>query len=270
MEKVYILNNRLLRAVEKNLPDSVRKAIRAGAELDFDSCCISPLVISAQASDTTVLEILLENGANPNFVPSLGYSPLSAAAEKFNVKAIEILLKHGANPDVEGGEALLRSAKCRNVQAVELLLKNGANSNSRGIFANSSPLHAVSGLNANNPAELSWIPGWGIRVAGVEKHFYGSKRHKAMKEGKDKIYEEYVAAGLRIAEMLIEAGADVNNNNGFGTPLHEAIDSGYIAMLILLLAKGANPNIEDEEGRSVLTILKENGQTALIAIAGIF
>jgi len=52
------------------------------------------------------------------------------------------------------------------------------------------------------------------------------------------------AGNLRMAELLIEWGADVNAQEKYGfTPLHEAVESNHIEIVRLLIRKGADKNI---------------------------
>lgn len=58
-----------------------------------------------------IIEFLLQNGFNPNFV-ALGTSPVATAARKGNLAGTEAFLKGGANPNLENekGEAALHAA----------------------------------------------------------------------------------------------------------------------------------------------------------------
>lgn len=64
-----------------------------------------------------------------------------------------------------------------------------------------------------------------------------------------------------VAQLLIEAGADVNAKDrrssvweGQQTPLHYACDSGRICVATLLLENGANPNCISQSGDTPLSI----------------
>jgi hypothetical protein len=60
---------------------------------------------------------------------------------------------------------------------------------------------------------------------------------------------------VRVAELLIKYGADVNARGEFTNnkaPLHYAVEKGWLKMVAVLLRNGASPNIEDDFGRTPL------------------
>jgi ankyrin repeat protein len=84
------------------------------------------------------LEILLENGAKMDF-SSINHvhhiSPLGYALEHCINEAIEILIQYGANPnfiDSDGKTALIRGVEVNNIEGVKLLLILGANPTEKG------------------------------------------------------------------------------------------------------------------------------------------
>ena len=48
-----------------------------------------------------MVELLLENGAQPDLQDRGGQTPLSRAANKGNERMVELLLEHGAHPNLE-------------------------------------------------------------------------------------------------------------------------------------------------------------------------
>ena len=58
---------------------------------------------------------------------------------------------------------------------------------------------------------------------------------------------------LNVVKLLVEAGADVNQETPFGTPLMSAVTSNWNAEIIeYLLKSGANINQQDRNGRTAL------------------
>ena len=54
---------------------------------------------AAEKGDRGVVELLLENGAQPDFEDEHKYTPLSRAIEGRNASVIKLLLAHGAKVD---------------------------------------------------------------------------------------------------------------------------------------------------------------------------
>jgi ankyrin repeat protein len=76
------------------------KMIRGGVDIEKRGGApvpSTPLQIAAQHQDTTVLEVLLENGANTEAVDSRGRTCLHIAALEGHLRRVKILLFHGAS-----------------------------------------------------------------------------------------------------------------------------------------------------------------------------
>ncbi len=68
---------------------------------------------------------------------------------------------------------------------------------------------------------------------------------------------------LRVAQYLLDHGADVNFRFNKGTPLHSAVLSGNKAMVELLLSRGADINAKDGGGDTPLHTAVRNGFRAV-------
>jgi ankyrin repeat protein len=71
-----------------------------------------------------------------------------------------------------------------------------------------------------------------------------------------------------VVEVLLAHKADVNAHfttiNQTLTPLHLAAEKGYANLIKLLLAAGANPNVENSEGQTPLSYAAENGYLEIV------
>lgn len=66
---------------------------------------------------------------------------------------------------------------------------------------------------------------------------------------------------LQAAQALLDAGADVNAQDGRGrTPLHCAVDANSPEMIRLLLERGADPTVVDNTNSTPLDHADKNGQ----------
>jgi ankyrin repeat protein len=72
-------------------------------EVDGDQpadCGWTPLARAAQSGSLKIVELLLVNGANPNYVCGQGTTALHQAAARGDTNIVKALLQHGANPDI--------------------------------------------------------------------------------------------------------------------------------------------------------------------------
>src|SRR5260370_40693086 len=65
---------------------------------------------------------------------------------------------------------------------------------------------------------------------------------------------------LRIIQLLLDAGADVDARGEYGhTPLHEAVGRGNLAAVQLLLQRGATRSIRNDWGQTAKEIAQLDG-----------
>jgi uncharacterized protein len=68
------------------------------------------------------------------------------------------------------------------------------------------------------------------------------------------------------ARVLAMDPTAVNILDGRGTPLHEAARAGHAQIVQSLLAAGADPSIQDSEGRTALDLARAHQQDGIIQI----
>lgn len=73
------------------------------------------------------------------------------------------------------------------------------------------------------------------------------------------LYYAAIGGYTEIAQMLIDAGADINAGAGGNTALHGAAGFGRVEMVRWLLDRGANPYEYDHEGRMPLDVAVATG-----------
>ena len=74
-----------------------------------------------------------------------------------------------------------------------------------------------------------------------------------------------------VVSFLLENGADVNYNSGFGTPLMAAVVKNHQDIIVQLLQKNADVNLSDESGTTALhyaTMFKNTNTIKLLTEAG--
>ena len=81
------------------------------------------------------------------------------------------------------------------------------------------------------------------------------------------LHSSVAAQHMRISELLLEAGAEVNcyQKDGY-TPLHEAAGNGQLEMVQLLLCFGAKKDVHLTDGRTPLDLAHEKGFSEVAAL----
>lgn len=96
-------NNSLLwHALHYGRNNLLMPLLRAGANVNARAYDIAPLV-EALGKGTDMVNLLLTNGADPNWANRFGQSPLVTAAQVGDVEVVRALLKHGAAVNGKGG-----------------------------------------------------------------------------------------------------------------------------------------------------------------------
>eukprot|EP00123_Amoebidium_parasiticum_P016712 comp23555_c0_seq1/m.39780 comp23555_c0_seq1/g.39780 ORF comp23555_c0_seq1/g.39780 comp23555_c0_seq1/m.39780 type:complete len:303 (-) comp23555_c0_seq1:344-1252(-) len=106
----------------------LRFVIQAGVDINaVDSQNdTAPLITAAKLCFNDILEMLLQNGANPNITDKKGWTAIHWASVMNNVQAVELLCKHGVDiyPRTHGGKSALDLAVLKNHKEVkDFLLK---------------------------------------------------------------------------------------------------------------------------------------------------
>ncbi len=133
-------DEKLIAAIRNGDVATVKAAIAEGANVNATTGAnISAVELAVvNGADTTMLELLLRAGANPNVVDAPNNTPLMISLLEPGVishkGAAEMLLKYGADvnfTDRIGTTALHHAVDLDAVEFIDLLLKNGANVNAK-------------------------------------------------------------------------------------------------------------------------------------------
>jgi ankyrin repeat protein/beta-lactamase regulating signal transducer with metallopeptidase domain len=200
------------------------------------------------------------------------WAPLHAAVASGDRQAVEDLLAKGAdvnakgeggNAKGEGGLSTLHVAAGKGHKDIaELLITRGADVNEKAKFddwkhGGWTPLYFAIWQGHSDVAELLVAKGADVNVKD-ERNLM--PLHLALYG-----WPIDLAELLIVAELLIARDADVNAKGTWGqTPLHIAAGKGYTDIIRMLLDKGANPNVkENERGKTPLHEAAKNGQKAV-------
>lgn len=226
-------------------------------------------------------DLLIDAGADVNAATDLGVTPLWPACQNGGASIVQRLLEAGGDPTAAlwSGETLvMTAARSGNPEVVRQLLAAGADPNASAT-RNQTALMWAAGQRHSVVVEL-------LLEYGANVHARSDVRTQRMKTDKAQEshpdYQVWVEQGgdralmfaarsgdLRSAELLVEAGADVNETSAFGiTPTVMAVHGGNAELVEYLLERGADPNAADA-GHAALhvAILRGNGAAVRALLA---
>ena len=198
-----------------------------------------------------LIQLLLERSADVNARRNDHQTPLHAASYFGNVGIVRLLLDHGADPEANadgdmGDKPLhkVSSGEYRSqedgVRVAQLLLEHGADVNTRRDDHWTS-LHAASYFG--NVEIVRLLLDHGADPEASAEGYMGDKPLHKVSVGEYRSHED----GVRVAQLLLERGADVNTRrNDHQTPLHAASYFGNVEIVRLLLDHGADPEANAE------------------------
>jgi ankyrin repeat protein len=210
-----------------------------------DASSRTPLSAAISTGNSTLVEMLLDHGADVNEQNEQGESALIIAARAKNVKSMQILLERGAginHADKNGITALLSSQRLGCWSAVKLLLDRGADVNIADSFGATPLLEASREHNADL---VKVLLDKGAQVDPPSQ--YSSPLHSALTFWLDSTCE---TKGGKTVRLLLEAGADPNVNligntymlNRPNTPFIMAAHNTPRTVVELMLDHGAETN----------------------------
>lgn len=242
--------------------ETAEKALRAGADLDATMSSHGGRTLLIHAcihGPLPVVRWLLEQGANPNAGTWSGGKPLMVAAEHGHAEAVRLLLERGADPnavDKNGWNALLAATSADCTEAVRLLLEHGATPDAaRPLGDTALMLAAQYGTTQTMRLLLD----------------HGADPNATDHYGRTTLMRAVIQGGSeKTVRLLIARKTSMEARDKTGcTALAWAAWHGRIAIATLLLAHGADPNAQNQDGETVLAMAaRRTRPQALIPLFG--
>ncbi|KAJ9149081.1 Zinc finger, ZZ-type [Pleurostoma richardsiae] len=249
--------------------DVVRLLLRANAHKPADQCRFWRYSLALQATLRPwwaddgldrIVEVLIKHGADVNARDRGGDTTLAIASYRGSVRAVRLLLNNGADLNAPGGKeycsALDAAVRGRSLNVFKLLLARGANPHMTGGRYGSILQSAIS----LRPEDYEMSPR--DLLAGLGAVYDDEEDHDE-EENHD---EEFT---LHILSQIIDLGVDVNIHGGGshseGPALEMASERGYEDMVRLLVARGADVNLESSTG-SPLPVAAAAGRHQIVQI----
>jgi ankyrin repeat protein len=254
----------LLYATREGCLECVKALVDGGAKVDLqDPEGVTPLIMAVTNMHFDTAAYLIKAGANVdkwdwwgrsalycavdvNTIPHGGRPDRPSLDETTSLQVIEMLLAAGANPNLQlkllppyrnvgadrgvdgmltiGATPLLRAAKALDAPSVVLLLKYGANPNLPNMRG-TTPVMAAAGLGS---------------VDADTRGVFTT--------------EDTAQRSVDTLKLLLDAGGEINAKDNIRgqTPLHGAAFWGWNPAVELLVARGADLNAKDNQGKTVI------------------
>ena len=255
-------------AAMKNDADLARMLLFAGANPKATTRLggYSPLLLASRAGNTAVMAVLVGAGSDAETVNATtlnGTTALMLAAASGKPDAVKLLLDKGANVNAkEHGRnetALMFAAANGRADVIRLLMAKGgdAAATTRVIdlsaFAKEelerfAQFQRQSGRGPQ-PAQGRGGRGRGEGTPGIDRQ-YAYPELVAYQGGLTALHMAARQGSVESVEALLDGGADINQRSAGDriTPINIATLNGHFDLANLLLDKGADPNLAEDNG----------------------
>lgn len=207
-----------------------------------------PLVIACKYGYENIVMELLKRKVDVNICSSRE-TPLTAASSEGHLQIVKTLLNTGANVNLNNGDRTPLSAACErgHLNIVEELILEGADVD---LNKRSKALQELAQGNTN--------------LEAVTKYKMMARAHHCIHEPyKTPLTAACEMGHVSIVELLINAGANVNLNDGDKTPLTAACGNGHLNVVEELIKAGSNVNLSDGD-KTALTSACGQGKFSVV------
>jgi uncharacterized protein len=211
------------------------------------------LIFAAQKDQTEIALHLIARGASVQAKDEAGHNALTYAVNECNEELIDRLTKKGATLEVPKTQKLvnplLEAAARNNIEKVKRLLACGVDVNWSDANGK-TPLGNV--LSSGHYGAKDQSNRAAVAMLLLEN---GAQADAVLSFNRPEPLLFFVINGndVRLAEFMIEKGADPNTVFGYSA-LGLAIQGDRVEMVRMLIAKGAQVNAKDEQGRTPLVM----------------
>ena len=271
---LYLLSKSKINDEDKVL-DAMRLLIEHGAVVNRrDVNNQTPLLIAIERDWFKFARILLDHGAEARGENNEGKTPLHLLSESWDhgesdaLDLISPLLEHGAEVNIRdnGNQTPLLLAMGRDwFKLARILLENGVDAK---VTNNDSktPLHILSESRINDEGSALNL------ISLLLEHGAVALVNKRDKNDQTPLLLAMGRDWFKLSRILIDRGADPNVENNDGkTPLHLLSDSrvhndNSLDLLWVLLKRGAMVNKRDKNGETPLLLAMGRGWIKLVRI----
>ena len=255
---------RLVEAVKARNNAAVQKLLRAGVAVNEpEADGMTALHWAVRHDDETLVRQLVRAGAKTTAANRYGVTPLALAAVNGNPRATQILLAAGANPNAstpEGETVLMVAARTGHPEVVERLVAAGARLEDTEKWRGETALMWAAG--ENNAAAVKALIARGANINARSRQIdYPEMRlnlsfmatTELPRGGFSPVMFAAREGALEAARILADAKANLDLQDPEGTTaLMLAIMNVHYDVALMLIEKGANPNVYDKAAMGAL------------------
>lgn len=217
----------------------------------------TPLSWAANQRNDTLVQLLVEKGADIEAKEEDSQTPLLRAAMYGNEAMVRLLVEKGADieaRDKDGQTPLLQAVGYENEAMVWLLVEKGANIEAQDDIESQTPLSWAAELG--NEAIVRILLEKGADIETKNNEFGQTPLSLAAEKGHE-----------AVVRLLLDKGADIEAKDESGrTPLSCAAYRKHEALVRVLVEKGADIEAKDEYGQTPLSFATKNGHESLVQL----
>ncbi|GIJ85061.1 hypothetical protein Asppvi_003916 [Aspergillus pseudoviridinutans] len=239
----------------KDCIDIALEIIQQGIGLEGRVGDWTPLWMAASKGEVAVVRALVDAGVDLEVRSDKdARTALSLAVVNNHSEVAQCLLAAGANTDVPAGDPAGRSVFLHAVFHGYLDIV-------RSLLAANVDVNCCGG--DNNYTALTWaVQGGSFEV--VRLLLAHGAKGQLERSGKDALYWAMHDGHERIAALLVDAGAPVDEIDRYGrTILSQAVSRGKTAIVKILLDEGVRVNLPDRHGRTPFLMAACRGHTEI-------
>ncbi|KAH6662390.1 ankyrin repeat and SOCS box protein [Plectosphaerella plurivora] len=254
----------LVDAVLAHDTESVRLLLLFGADANsVDKDGVTPLFAAVEVSNIEITRMLLKYGADPNLSAGPGLeSPLATSIIDHKYDFVQLLLTYGGDPNhiMANGNTVLIISMSKNTpkRLVDLMLDYGSDPNEKNREGKTALFEAVASARVDLVTSLL-DHGANPNLPGPKHMLWPSTYQPAClkvllargadaKKAPGNMELAVSINNIESVRILLEAGVSPNlKKDGIYTPLCTAIRDNRHDIVTLLLANGADPNLNSAE-----------------------
>ena len=255
--------------------------------LNYDSGS-TPLIIACCTDQSSLVEFLLNNGANPNVKTEEKWTALMYASVLGNINVVCELLRHKAAVDVANSKSktpLMLACSAGNTDVVKILLLKTTVLNGEG-RGGSRPLHIATKQNNLQVVEvlLHSVSEEPVNITSLRRipcdlyrkpcYYHVSLYQWGLNSlnslGCSPLHIASKKGNIKIVEKLLEAKADTKPLDPYGkripSPLHVASEKGHYQIVQKLLDAKAKVNAWDHNDHTPLQVATYYNQSTVVEV----